>query len=513
MKRKLASAASVVALLITAACGGGSETTKADPNAEIDPGVAVVYQNSWAASGMDPHKTMLGADGLFLGMFYDRLVHRSPAGDPIPGLAESWEFDKDGKALTLHLREGVTFSDGSVFDADAVVANLKRALEPDSGTAPLLAVVGDVRSENATTVVISLKGPGAALPLTLSDLPGMMVSPQAFATPAAATKLKTTPAGAGRYTLADAEAGARYVLKANPGYWDPAAIGATTFEWQVVADPQTRLNAISSNDANIIQVSTTLVAPAEARPELVVSAQPTLNSHTLNFNRSKSEFDKVEVRQAVLYAVDRQEIVEGALDGQATVADQPFPTGYFAHNEALEGSYAHDPDKARELLASVGLKDGFSFEVLVLNVAQIVREAEIIQAQLAKVGIKMKITPVALADLSAAFNRGEGDAAMNAWAGRGDPAILLNQYFNPAAPGNPSKSSAEGFEQAMSAANSAFDDTERGPLLGKVSQLVMDDALYLPIAFFNQGAIHSNNLVGYTPYVAGDEFRGVGVAK
>ncbi|MDT0203224.1 ABC transporter substrate-binding protein [Nocardioides sp. AE5] len=509
MKRGIARIAGAVALVLMAACGAGNGGNgPADPNAEIDPAQPIVYQNSWAASSLDPHKTRLGADGLFLAMIYDRLVHRDTAGDPIPGLAESWEVDDAGTAVTFHLREGVTFHDGATFDAEAVKLNIARAMEPDSGTAPLLETVESVEVIDPQTVVFHLEIPDGSLILTLSDLPGMMVSPQAFG-----EDLATKPVGAGRYTLAESDAGARYLLEAYPAYWDPESVGADTFEWQVVADPQTRLNAISSGDANLIQVSTTIVAPARARNDLVVSAQNTLNSHTLNFNRTKSEFDKLEVRQAVLYAMNREEIIAGALDNEAAVASQPFPKGYFAHNAELENLYPHDPQKAKDLLASVGLADGFSFEVLVLNVAQMVREAEIIKAQLAEAGIDMTITPVALADLSAAFNRGEGDAAMNAWAGRGDPSLLLKQYFDAEAPGNPSKSSPDGFDEALTAANSVYETGERGTLLQEVSRILMEDAVYAPIAFFHQGGIASNTVVGYEPYLVGDEFRGVGVAK
>lgn len=513
MKRGIARVAGLVGLVVLAACGGGGTGDVADSNAEIDPAKPIVYQNSWAASSLDPHKTRLGADALFLNMIYDRLVHRSVTGDPIPGLAETWEIEDSGKTIKFSLRKGVTFHDGTPLDAEAVKLNIDRALEPDSGTAPLLSSVESVEVVDENTVLFKLSTPDSSLILTLSDLPGMMVSPKAFSGPDGGEALATTPVGAGRYTLADSKAGSRYALEAYDEYWDPDSVGAQSFEWLVVADPRTRLNAISSGDANLIQVSTNIVAPAEARDDVVVRAKNTLNSHTLNFNRQKSEFDKVEVRQAVLYAMDRDEIIAGALDNQATPATQPFPPGYFAHNPALEDAYPHDPARAKELLASVGLENGFKFETVVLNVPQIVREAEIIKSQLGKVGIDMTVTPVALADLSASFNRGEGDAAMNAWAGRGDPSMLLKQYFDAAAPGNPSQSAPDGFDAALDAANSAYEMEERSELLQAVSKLVMDEALFAPIAFFNQGAIHSNNVVGYESYLVGDEFRGVGVAK
>ncbi|MFD6856609.1 ABC transporter substrate-binding protein [Rhodococcus sp. NPDC060090] len=498
----------LAAALALTACG---TSASAGDSAEPDPNATFRYATTYGASSFDPHKTRITSDSTMLNLVYDRLIHRDLDANPIPGLAESWEFSEDGSRLTLHLRQGVTFSDGSVLDASAVAANLRRALEPDSITAAMLDGVESVQEQGTDTVVLHLNGPGAQLVLTLSDLPGMMVTPNAFGTPDKDAALVLEPAGAGRYTVARSQPGAQYEFAARTDYWDPESIGSARFEWVVMTDPQTRSNAIASDQLDAAMATPLSLAPAEQQG-LQFDVQTSLNNYVLNLNRTRSEFGKLEVRQALAHAVDRESIVDTALEGHGAVADQNFPAGYFAHNDALADQYSFDPDKATQLLDTAELPDGFSFVAGVSNLPENQLIAQIMQEQLSKVGIGMEIRSMTPTDLNPAFNSGELDAILTTLVGRADPSLLLTSFYGQDSPQNPSHDDIPGFREAMDAANRATDAGQRAELLGEVNATLMNYAAMLPVAFAELGAITSDSVTGYEPNRVVDEWRGVGVA-
>ncbi|WP_016695868.1 ABC transporter substrate-binding protein [Rhodococcus rhodochrous] len=506
------SLASVVAAFATALLLAGCGTSAAtDATTEIDPQATLRYATTYGASSFDPHKTRITSDSTMLNLVYDRLVHRDRNADPVPGLAESWEFSEDGSTLTLNLRQDVTFADGTPLDAPAVVANLRRALEPDSITAAMLAGVESVEAVDAHTVALRLNGPGGQLVLTLSDLPGMIVNPNAFGTPDKDAALVLDPAGAGRYTVVQSQPGAQYRFAARDDYWDREAVQAEGFEWVVMTDPQTRVNAVASDQLDAAMATPMSLDPAEQQG-LQTHVQTSLNNYVLNLNRTRSEFGKLEVRQALAHAVDRESVVETALEGHGEPASQNFPAGYFAHNEALDGQYAFDPDKAKQLLDEAGVPDGFAFVAGVSNLPENQMIGQILQEQLARVGITMEIRSMTPTDLNPAFNRGELDAILTTLVGRADPSLLLTSFYGQDSPQNPSRDAIPGFREAMEAANRATDPEERSVLLGEVNAVVMNYAAMLPIAFAELGAVASDRLSGYEPNRVVDEWRGVGVA-
>ncbi|MGW6694209.1 ABC transporter substrate-binding protein [Rhodococcus sp. NPDC054953] len=506
--RRLTAAIAVSTALVA---GCGSTDSGGASAADVDPTATLRYATTYGASSFDPHKTKITSDSTMLNLVYDRLVHRDVDGNPVPGLAESWEFAADGSALTLHLREGVTFSDGAAVDAAAVKANLERALAPDSITSSMLAGVAGVDAPDPGTVVLRLAGPGAQLVLTLSDLPGMMVSPNAFGTPEKDAALVLAPVGAGRYTVVNAQPGAEYQYAARPGYWDPDAVRADGFQWTVMTDPQTRVGGVASGqlDAGIATPQSIDSATAQG---LEAQVQTSLNNYVLNLNRTRSEFGKIEVRRALAHAVDRESIVASALEGHGEAASQNFPTGYFAHDDALDGQYPFDQATAKSLLADAGVPEGFTFVAGVSNLPENTMIGQIMKEQLAQVGITMEIRSMTPTDLNPAFNRGELDAILTTLVGRADPSLLLTSFYGQNSAQNPSHDAIPGFQEAMDAANRATDPGQRAALLGDVSEVLMGEAAMLPIAFAQLGAITSDQVVGYEPNRVVDEWRGVGVA-
>lgn len=507
MKKILAATAGALVLVVA----GCSSATSSPSSAAADPNATFRYVTSAGATSFDPHKTKSSSDGIVLNYVYDRLVQRDVNGAPVPGLAESWVVDPNLQSITFTLRSGATFADGAPIDADAVVANLNRAKEPDSITASMLASLAEAKAIDANTVELVLAKPDASVLLTLTDLAGMIVNPTAFGTPEKNAALAQMPAGSGRFVLTESTPGSHYLFSSRPNYWDPEAVKVKAIDFSVIADPQARINGVSSGQFDCSIAEPAVVAQTRQMPDLVVNARTSATTNVLYFNRTKSEFGNEKVRQAIALAVDRDAIVAGAMEGEGTATNQLFPEGYFASDPDSKVP-ARDVAKAKQLLAEAGLPNGFDFTAVTLAFPPFTTVAEIVQQQLKEIGVDMKIAPMPPAEMGAAFAKGQGDAVVTAWLGRADPSTLLVAYFGEGSPQNPSGTSIDGFTEALAAANGIGDHDARGQAIAKVGEGVVTAGASVPLAFNVVGAVCSPNVVGYQPSVLQDEFRGIGVA-
>lgn len=512
MKIKLAAAA-VCVLMATSACGSSGSASKGPDNSapiKDAPSATLRYAASAGVTSFDPHKGLASSNFVLLNFVYDRLVHTDADGKPVPGLATSWKFSDDARELTFTLREGLKFSDGTVFDAAAAKANLDRAMEPDSITSTLLAPIASVAAPNAKTVVLTLDQPGAQLPLTLSDLPGMMVSPKAFGDKAKDDALTLAPVGIGRFTLDSAKPGASYVFKRSPGYWDRREVKVGTLDVAVVTDPQTTLNGVSSGQFDCALASPMTIDPAKKLSNAWVDARTVLTQTVLYFNRTHGDLDKVEARRAIALAINKENILTAAQEGHGQAATQLFPKGYFAHDDSIDAN-DYDPAAAKDMLAKAGLKDGFSFSVAVINIPQFVTTATLVREDLKKVGITMDIKLMTPADVGVNFLKGETDAVMSGWTGRPDPSNLFSAYFGAASPQNASKATLPGFEEALEKANSELDATKRGKALADVGRLILEQGGVVPLTQNDVGVFCRDNVGGYqAPVIGISELRGIG---
>lgn len=386
------------------------------------------YAYTIGVTRFDPHLSSTDFDSTALALTYDRLVHRNADAEPVPGLAEDWEFVDDGQALLLHIRRDVTFHDGEPLNAEAVAANLERALTVE-GTAVAGAIdaIADVAVEDEYTVRLEFDGPGGHIPLALSGRAGMQVSPEAFDN----EDLDLQPVGAGMYEVTEYRQGEIIVFEPYEDYWDPDAVNVGRFEFHIMPDEQTRLNAMRDGQVDATFLDHHQWEEAE-RYGLNVDGVVTMAHYAISFDRSTEPFDDVRVRQAINYAVDRQAIVQGVLFGYGEPTVQPFPEQHWAHNPDVAGRYSHDPQRARELLAEAGYPDGLQFEMINPGLDLHTRVAEAVQAQLKDVGIDMRIRTVETIQAPDVFYaQGEGDAIVGPSSGPSDPSLLIEEAYTP----------------------------------------------------------------------------------
>ena len=479
---------------------------------EYDLDATVRFSYSVGPSRFDAHKATSSFDNTSLFLTYDRLVHNAPDASPIPGLATEWEFNEDGTTLTFTLREGVTFHDGTPFDAAAVKANIERGQTVEgSAVASDLAVISSVDVVDPLTVMLNLGGAGAQLPLVLSDRPGMMISPAAFENP----DLDQQPVGAGMFTVTEYRPNDRIVYTRYDDYWDPDAVRCQVFDYTIAGDPITRLNAIRSGQIDLTFVDPPQEADAEAAG-LAITHSTGLAYYHMQPNRSFEPFASLEVRQAMNHAMDRQSIVDGLLLGLGNASTQIFPEGYFAFDEETgTDSYPYDVEKAKELMETAGYADGFEFELIVPTIPNIVQLGEIVQAQLAEIGITANITsvePAQTADIYYSQQKGQG--LVSPWGGRPDPSLTLALMFGGEGFSNPGRHTTPEVQAAIDKTQVVQSPEERTAAIKAASAAVTEAALDVPLYYPITPYVYTDQVLGYQTWLSGKpEFRYVGLKK
>ncbi|WP_369774445.1 ABC transporter substrate-binding protein [Saccharopolyspora cebuensis] len=493
-------------LVLVAGCGGIN--TEAAGSTSGGSGDVFRFAYSVGPSRYDPHRASSSFDNVSLFPVYDRLVHLTPEAEPVPGLATGWEYVDGGRGLVFRLRPGVTFHDGTPFDAAAAKANLDRAIGLEGSTvAAELASVERVEVRGPMTIELVLSAPDSSLVRVLSDRAGMMISPAAFDDP----QLDQHPVGAGPFSVVRYSPNDRVVLRAHPGYWDPAAVRVDSLVIVFQSDPTTRMNALRAGEIDAALIGGNQVVEAR-QYELGVVGDTTLAFYHMQLNRTRSEFDDPRVRRALNLAIDQDALIEGVLFGNGETAVQPFPPGYLAHDPELPDPYPYDPRRARQLLAEAGLPSGFEFEAIVPNTDPGLAIA--IQEQFADVGVRMRIREAAPAETADLFyGREEGDALVAPWGGRADPLQTLGLLYGSTGFSNPGGHTLPEVTELIRQARTTIDRAARAELLHRVNGIVVEQALDVPLTFAETTFGHARRVTDLRSWLSNKpEFRGVGVS-
>jgi peptide/nickel transport system substrate-binding protein len=304
-----------------------------------------------------------------------------------PGLAESWDISDDGMTYTFNLRSGVMFHDGTAMDAEDVKFSLDRARAEDSTNAqkPLFAAILEVAVVDATTVQVELSAPTGAFLFNMAWGDAVIVAPES------ADTLATNPVGTGPFRFAEWVQGDRVELVANPDYWGAApALTEATFKF--ISDPTAAFASMMAGDVDAFPnfPAPETLRQLEADPRFSVIVGSTEGETILSTNNAN--VTDVRVRKAIAHAINRQDIIDGAMFGYGT----PIGTHFAPHNPNyldLTGNSAYDPDMARALLAEAGASD-LTLRLALPPPSYARRGGEIIAAQLREVGITTEISNV-----------------------------------------------------------------------------------------------------------------------
>ena len=338
---------------------------------------------------LDPTSAAAGAiDSVLYANVFEGLTRFAADGSVVPGLAKSWDISEDGLTYTFTLQEGVTFHDGSSFDAEDVKFSLDRARAEDSTNAQkaLFEAIDTVEAVDPATVRITLGQPNGALLFNLAWGDAVIVAPESI------EGIKSSPVGTGAFKFANWVQGDRIELERNADYWGEApALETATFRF--ISDPTAAFASVMAED---VDAFVGFPAPEnlpqfEADPRFQVIVGSTEGETILAMNNKQPPFDNPLVREAVAHAIDRQAIIDGAMFGLGT----PIGTHFAPHNPDyvdLIDLSGFDPDRSRELLEEAGLAEGFTTTLKLPPPSYARRGGEIIAAQLREVGIQTEIS-------------------------------------------------------------------------------------------------------------------------
>ena len=368
--------------LVLSACGSGGATAG---------GTATGGALKWATTlptHWDPVASGSGGQFRILSLIYASLTNTDEKGNPTPGLAQSWDYNADGTQVTFHLRPNLTFTDGTPINAAAVKAAIDRGkTQQNSALLQDLATIANVTTSGDYDVVVHTKQPDYQIPLVLGERVLQVASPKAAAD---ATALDQAPVGAGPFVVTQLIPGQKVLLKKNPDYWDAKNIHIDNVELDQAPDAATVVAGLKTGVYNFATLAPSQATAAKAAG-LDVFVQPGFNAADISINVNKAPFkDNPTLVDAIRYAINRQQFVDQLTFGYGQATNQPFPPGYIAYDPQSANLYPYDPAKAKQLLAQAGYQPGRLKLELVISAAD--PQAEIIQSQLAAIGITVTIT-------------------------------------------------------------------------------------------------------------------------
>ena len=405
----------------------------------------------------------------------------------IPLLAERYEASSDAKEFTFYLRKGVKFHDGTDFNAEAVKFNLDRLANPENKLSRrvLISMLDHVDIVDDYTIKIYLKEPYGALPSSLAHPGTMMISPAAIKK--YGKDIDRHPVGTGPFKF-KSWSGDIFEVTKNENYWGKVA-DVDGVVIRSVPESGARFAMLQAGELQFVpDFPSELVEVAKKIPTLDVTTAPSIYEFYTSMNVMKKPFDDIRVRKALNYAVNKEAFCKVVLNGYCEPATSSIPPLLRFYTNV--GQYEYNPEKAKQLLAEAGYANGFETEVFSRNSTAVIRAMQFLQQELAKVNVKVTVTPLEAgveADrVWGAETPEKSDVQLlySGWsASTGDADYGLRPLFAsesfPPNLYNTSYYKNEKVDQALAEGVKTADDTKRAEAYKIVQQTVFEDAPWI----------------------------------
>lgn len=397
------------------------------------PAQAETLRMAWAqdATGLDPHKQTAFPSLRLLELVYEPLVRLDSKLQIVPALAQSWQYSADGKTLTFMIDSDAKFQNGSAVTSADVKASFERILNEETGAvarANFLSIDG-IDTPDASTVVFNLKQADAPMLTAMTDINAAVLP----ASEIDAGSIGTTTIGSGPFSLEKWDPNSKATLVANKD-WAGGTTGVDGIDISVFPDESAILAAMRTKQIDFALMNDPLIATLVPRETgLQLNRVPVLSYHVLQLNPSRKPFTELGVRQAISCAIDRQQVLDTASLGEGKVTG-PLTIPAYASDPNTLFCYSRDVEKAKKLLADAGYPDGFSATVIAATgePPTAAAEAQVIQAQLAEIGIKLEIEMMELNVYIDHWLKADFDMAVALNGGRADPFTMYNRYWTKA---------------------------------------------------------------------------------
>ncbi|MGP0174097.1 ABC transporter substrate-binding protein [Pseudomonas sp. NCHU5208] len=461
-------------------------------------------------------------------MLMNRLVEfDAEQGKLLPSLARSWSVSDDGLVYDFQLRDDVQFHHSTDFtpsrnlNAQDVLFSFQRMLDPQHPWHKVAAsgyphaqsmqwpsLIAKIEAPDAHRVRITLNRRDATFLATLS-MGFASIYPAEYADKllAAGTpeKLNSAPIGSGPFVFERFQKDAVVRYRANPDYFGgKPAMDKVVFA--ITPDSNVRLQKLRRGECQIALSPKPQDVQAIADDTKLKSAQTAaFMTAFVAINSQHPPLDKPLVRQAINLAFDKASYVKAVFEGSAEPANGPYPPNTWSYASELPG-YPHDPDKARALLAEAGLQDGFKTTIWTRPSGSLLNPnpnlgAQLLQADLAKVGIDAEIRVIEWGELIRRAKAGEHDLLFMGWAGdNGDPDNFLTPQFACASVQsglNFARYCNETLDKLIAEGKTSSDQAKRSRLYHQAQKIIQEQALWLPLAHPTAFALLSARVQGY----------------
>ncbi|WP_312930714.1 ABC transporter substrate-binding protein [Agrobacterium cavarae] len=455
------------------------------------------------ADVLDPAQSRTFVGRLVYTSMCDKLVDLDNNLSVVPQLATKWAWGDNGNTLTMDLREGVVFHDGTPFNAEAAVYTIERNMTmPESRRKSELASVAKVEATGEYQIKFTLKKPDASLLAQLSDRAGMMISPKAGKELGA--NFGSKPVCAGPFKFVERIQQDRIVLEKFADYWNKDNIFLDKVTFLPIPDTTVRLANLRAGDLDMAErISASDAASVKDDPkltygEVVGPGYMAMYVNIGNGPKADNPFGKDKrLRQAFSLAIDREAINQVVFEGTAMAGNQAWPPTSPWYNKDVPVP-ARDVEKAKALMKEAGF-DRYEIELQHANNTTQTQMMQVIQAMVAEAGFDVKLKATEFATLLSEQTAGNYVLSRSDWSGRSDPDGNIHQFVTCKGGINDTKYCNPEVDKLLDEARASTDDAVRKEKYDAATKILDDD---LPLIYLGHQAYlyaTSKAVTGFTP--------------
>lgn len=474
---------------------------------------------------------------------YNRLVEFAHGSTDIePGLAEKWDVSSDGLQYTFHLRHGVKFQTTSFFkptrefNADDVVFTYERMLDPDQPFHKAYPVpfpyFADLGLAKNIAKVEALDPYTVRFTLKTVDAPFLQQIAMPFASilsaeytdqllkAGKASDINLFPVGTGPFIFRSYTKDDTIRFDGNPDYWKPGIVKVSKLIFAITVDPAVRLQKLKRGECQIMSYPRPAdISAVKADASLAMPSEVGFNLGMIGYNTTRKPLDNVQVRRALDMSINKKAIIESVYQGAGQLATNPMPPTQWGYNKSLKDA-PYDLDKAKALLKEAGYPDGFDLTLWAMPVQRPYNPnarlmAEMLQADWAKIGVKVNIVTFEWGEYIRRAHAGEHQALLIGWTGDyGDPDNWLGVLLgcDAVSGSNFSKWCYKPFDDLITQARSTNDLAQRTKDYMEAQVIFKDQVPFTPIAHSTVYQPISKDVTGFKIDPFGPtQFLGVGL--
>ena len=483
MKRYLATALSLIMMLSLFAGCGISDLSLGGVVSGEEVRTDIIIGVTSDVVSPDPHKQNDTASGKVLHMLYDTLVVMNGDGEFEPCLAESWENTSDTEYV-FHLRKGVKFHNGVEMKASDVKFSIERCMQ-SAKTAQATDSVDHVEVIDDYTVKIVTKYPFAPFYSTVASSTKVSILPEEYVRKCDAeseTAFQEAPIGTGPMVYDSWAPNNYFKVVRNDNYWAGEPV-TTSITIRVIPEATSLTIALETGEVDIVEsIQAVDIRRVKDNPDLKWLEQVQGSVTYLGMNYAKEPYNNTNLRKAIAYGINRQSIIDVILEGNGTILNSVFPPMMPGYDDTIEG-YEYDVEKAKHYMAEAGYPDGGLSLEIATSGDERNRIAQLIQSDLAKVGIDISIELLEWGAYLEYVGGTDHEMFILGWSNAYEPDGNMFDTFHKDRPSTTNRSNFRNDEISakIEAARQELDWTKREEMYKELQQLIMAEPVWIPL--------------------------------